>query len=76
MDNIESKWIIKIVIALIGGLISGQLVSFLLGLILTGQEWELLLGSIVPLFIVIGLLYVHSQYQKEEDDVIGSNKFD
>lgn len=76
MGNIESKWIIKIVIVLIGGLISGQFVSFLLGLILTGQEWELLLSSIVPLFIIVGLLYVHSQYQKEKDDVIGSNRFD
>jgi len=73
MNNIDARWIKEIIIAVVLGFLSGELVSKLLGLVLRGGQWELFLSCFVPLFMVGGLLIVLMRYTKEEDDIINGN---
>lgn len=74
MNEIDSKWIKKIIKALILGFIIGRALSFITGLILTDPIFELFISLIVPCVIIIGLIIVLIQYQKEKDDTLGDGR--
>ena len=57
-DNIDKRWIKKILIALVFGFLSGEMISKLLGLFLTSEAWALFLEIWVPGCIVFGLLWI------------------
>ncbi len=69
-NNIEPKWIKEIAIAVIGGGIVGKLISVLLGLLLTDEKWALFLQAWIPACIIISLIIVLNDYQKERDDTL------
>ncbi len=70
MNNISSKWMVRIISAIAIGFCLGEVVSKLLGYVLVDEKWSLLLSLFVPLFIVIDLIIVLWKYQKEKDDMI------
>lgn len=74
MNEIDSKWIKKIIKALILGFIIGRVLSFITGLILIDPIFELFISLIVPCAIIIGLIIVLIQYQKEKDDTLGNGR--
>ena len=70
MDNIDSRWIKEILIAIVVGFVSGEIISKLLGLVLVAETWKLFLDLWVPACIIFALLYVLKRYGKEKEDTI------
>ena len=74
-DNIEPRWIKKIIVAVVIGFLTGEIITKVLGIFLTAEKWTLFLELWIPLCIISGLVYVLKKYTDEEDDTMGANKF-
>ena len=70
INQIDSKWIKKIIISLLSGGILGKAISVVLGVFLTEAKWELFLQLWVPIGAISGLLIVLYKYQKEKENII------
>lgn len=70
MEELKLKWGKWILVAVLIGFLAGEIVSKLLAFVLTGVYWQLLIDSIVPIFVIIGLLYVLYRYNKEKQEVL------
>lgn len=70
LEELKTKWAKWIIVAVIIGFLAGELVSKVMAFFLTGVYWKLLIDSIVPIFIIIGLIYVLYRYNKEQRDIL------
>ena len=70
LEELKTKWAKWIIIAVIIGFLAGELVSKVMAVFLTGIYWELLIDSIVPVFVIGALLYVLYRYNKEKHEVL------
>jgi hypothetical protein len=70
MQDNEKKWILILIAAVIFGVIFGKIMSILLGTILVGTKWDLLVGFMIPLFTLLSILVVAFFHQKEKERTI------
>ena len=70
MQDNEKKWIWILIGAVIFGVIFGKIMSILLGTILVGTKWDLLIGFMIPLFTLLSILVVSFSYNK----VVGNRR--
>ena len=69
-NQLDGKWIKRILVSIVSGGLIGKCISLILGIILTDEKWALFLQIWVPLCVVASLLIVLYRYQKEKEDII------
>lgn len=70
MPDNERSWVKWIIAALLGGAITGYLVSALLKIVLANTKWIVITNWITPIFVILSLLFVLAAYTKEKEDTL------